>query len=117
MSDDAFLADLTALGYRLVQDRATGQQQYSLEVNRYLTYWVHWDTTDGVVLFTWELAIGAFMDDHGLQVGANEPLNSFLFPKHDARGGVDIAFVVAEMDRVEHILRSLDFIGGAAAEG
>lgn len=100
-------SDLAALGYRLVEERK-GVYQYALQVNRYLTYWVHWTPGAGEVLFTWECAIGEFMADRGLQLGSNEALNSFLFPQHDARGPEDVAFVVQEMDRAERILGSLN---------
>lgn len=110
-SADAFLSDLEALGYRLVQDRRTGVFQYAMQATPYLTYWVHWDTGQATVLFTWEYAIGEFMSDNGLQIGANEELNQFLFPKHDARGAQDISFVVAEMDRVEQVLGTIDLLG------
>ena len=54
------------------------------------------------------------MSANGLQIGANEELNQFLFPKHDARGPQDIAFVVQEMDRAEDILSHIDFLAGTA---
>lgn len=105
---DGFRSDLEALGYRLVERRGK-VLQYAHAANRYLTYWVHWDPEERAVLFTWELAIGEYMGDRGLQLGSNEALNSFLFPQYDARGAQDIAFVVGEMERTEQVLRSLDF--------
>lgn len=111
---EEFEADLQALNFRLVQQRAsTGVRQYAREESQWLTFWVHWDPRDGSVLFTWELALGEFMSDRGLQVGSNEELNSFLYPKYDARGEADIAFVVQELDRAEAVLRSVDFLEGA----
>lgn len=102
-----FRDDLEALGFRLIEERR--MLKYAMQVNRYLTYWVHWDPPERAVYFTWELAIGEFMGDRGLQLGSNEALNSFLFPQHDARGPEELEFVVAEMDRAEQVLRSLDF--------
>jgi len=113
MADAAsFESDLITLGFRLTQDRGTGVIQYSMQASDWLTYWVHWNTDDQTVLFTWEHAIGEYMSANGLQIGANEELNQFLFPKHDARGPQDIAFVVQEMDRAEAILRLVDFLAG-----
>lgn len=109
----AFQGDLDALGFRLVQDRRTGTLQYARQASDYLTYWVHWDTVAGQVLFTWEFSVGEFFSDRGLQIGANEELNQFLFPKHDARGPQDIAFVVDEMDRAEQMLRAVDLLEGS----
>jgi hypothetical protein len=109
-----FEADLTTLGFRLVQDRGSGVLQYALQASDWLTYWVHWHVNEQTVLFTWEHAIGEYLSANDLQIGANEELNQFLFPKHDARGPQDIAFVVQEMDRAEQILRSIDFLRGTA---
>lgn len=107
-AQEAFHADLEALGYRLLEQRRTGERHYALTVSRYLSYSVHWDPAVRRATFTWEHAIGEFMGDRGMQVGSNEPLNSFLYPQHDAQGPEDVAFVVGEMDRIEAILRSLD---------
>ena len=113
MSDDAaFQQDLADLGFRLAQDRGVGNATFVMQATPYLTYSVHWDMNKHDVLFTWELAIGEYFSANGLQIGANEELNQFLFPKFDAHGAQDIGFVAAEMDRVEHILRSVDLLGG-----
>lgn len=114
MSDpEEFLKDLEALDFRFVQERAaTGVRQYVKEASGWLRYWVHWDPSDGTVLFTWEFAIGEYMSEIGLQVGANEELNTFLYPRYDARGPAETAFVVQEMDRTESILRGIDFLDG-----
>lgn len=106
---DAFASDLVALGFRPVQDRA-GTIQFAREATPQLTYWVHWRPGEETVLFTWELAVGEFFDSLGMQIGTNEQLNQFLFPKHDARGPQDVAFVVDEMDRVEQILGTIRFV-------
>jgi hypothetical protein len=37
-----------------------------------------------------------------------------LFPKYDARGPQDIAFVVQEMDRAEDVLHRVDLLAGMA---
>jgi hypothetical protein len=107
-----FESDLVALGFRLMQDRGTGVIQYAFEASQWLTFWVHWNVPEQSVLFTWEHAIGEYLSATGLQIGANEELNQFLFPKFDARGPQDIAFVVQEMDRAEAVLRQIDFLTG-----
>jgi hypothetical protein len=111
---EEFESDLVALGFRLTQDRGTGIIQYARQVSDWLTYWVHWNVDEQHVLFTWEHAIGEYMSANGLQIGANEELNQFLFPKYDARGPQDIAFVVQEMDRVESVLQQVDLLAGTA---
>jgi len=114
MTPDEFAKDLQDLSFRFVQQRAsTGVRQYSLETSPYLTYWVHWDPGDESVLFTWEFAIGEFMAQRGLQVCSDEQLNSFMFPKNDAKGPADTSFVVQEMDRAEAILRGINFLDDA----
>ncbi len=107
---EAFEADLIALGFRFVQEGRGAVRQYAARATTYLTYWVHWDVRDSSVLFTWEHAIGESLSAHGLQIGANEELNLFLFPQHDARGPQEIGFVVQEMDRAEQILRSVNLL-------
>lgn len=107
----AFDADLGALGFRVVQDRGTGTVQFARQISPYLTFWVHWNTDDATALFTWELAIGEYLNAHEMQIGSNEALNQFMFPKYDARGPAEIAFVVSEMDRAERILGGVNLLG------
>lgn len=107
-----FEEDLGALGFRLVQQDKRGVRQYSQASGRYLTYWVHWNPYEAEVLFTWEVAIGELVHDHGMQIGADETLNIFLFPQFDAKGPAEIAFVAREIDRAEGALRSVDLTGG-----
>lgn len=107
-----FHEDLSALGFKIMQEDRKGVIQYSMRATRYLTYWLHWNTADEDALFTWELDIGEFMSDHELQIGANETLNLFLFPRHDTKGPADVRFVVQELDRVEAVLKSLDLTAG-----
>ena len=107
-----FDQDLQTLGFRLVQEGRRGVLQYVLAPTRYLTYSVHWDPAERSVLFTWEHAVAEYMSDQGMQIGANEEMNQFLFPKYDARGPQDVAFVVQEMERVERVLRSVNLAEG-----
>lgn len=111
MSDPpVFQSDLEALGFRVVQDRGTGTIQFARQVSPFLTYWVHWNTIDATVLFTWEHAIAEYVSGIGMQVGSDEGMNQFLFPKYDARGPQDVAFIVQEMSRAEQILRAIDLL-------
>ncbi len=108
MSTHPFHEDLLSLGFRLTQEGKRGTTQYQMRATRYLTYWVHWNPQEEELLFTWEHSIGEFMHDRGMQIGANELLNIFLFPQHDAKGPAEIAFVAQELDRAELILRAAD---------
>ncbi|MGH2726168.1 MAG: hypothetical protein ACRDKS_04245 [Actinomycetota bacterium] len=106
--------DLLALGFHLVEQTRRGDFQYAKKANRYLTYHVHWDPDGEGILFTWEFAVGEFFDHRGMQIGSNEALNLFLFPQFDSRGASDVAFIAAELDRVEQVLRSLNFVDAEA---
>jgi hypothetical protein len=109
---EQFQRDLEALGFKLVQESARGVAQFSLNASRYLTYWVHWDLPAEQLLFTWEHALGEYLGSMELQIGAHDELSDYLYPKYDARGPVDITFVVDEMDRAEQILRAVNLLEG-----
>ena len=96
---------LRDLGFAL--DRRTrGGERYSRTATPYLTYYVQ-VLEDGTALFTWELAIAEYVATLGLQVGSDEHLNTFLYPREDARGPRDGAWVAEQMDRTETLLRSI----------
>jgi hypothetical protein len=104
----AFDDDLHVLGFRLAQDKRDGTRMYSLARNRFLTYWVH-VPLEGAALFTWEFAIGEYMDEYGLQLGANEPLNQFLFPQTDTELEQDLSALVKAMERTEAMFAGMNF--------
>jgi hypothetical protein len=89
--------------------RGRGGDAWEHGATPYLTHHVQ-DAGDGTVLFTWEIAIGELMAAHGLQVGSDEHLNTFLFPREDARGPRDAAWVSAQMDAAEERLRAISLL-------
>jgi hypothetical protein len=96
---------LAGLGF--TRDREVrGTRHYLLRPTPYLTYWVQ-AREDGTALFTWEFAIGSFAASLGLQVGSDEHLNTFLFPREDAGGPQEPAWVAAQIERTEALLRSV----------
>ncbi len=102
--------DLRLLGFRLAQERRDGTRTFSLARNRFLTYWLHVPADEAAAaLFTWEFAIGEYMDEYGLQVGANEPLNQYLFPQADTEVDQDLADVVKAMERTEAMFAGMNF--------
>jgi hypothetical protein len=105
----AFDDELALLGYRRGQERRDGTRTFSLARNRFLTYWLHVPSDEGPALFTWEFAIGEYMDEYGLQVGANEPLNQYLFPQVDTEVPQDMAEVVKVMERTEAMFAGMNF--------
>lgn len=106
----SFDDDLKLVGFRPGQQRRDGTRTFSLPRNRYLTYWLHVPfAEDEPALFTWEFAIGEYMDEYGLQVGSNEPLNQYLFPQHDTEVAQDLAEVVKAMEQTETMFAGMNF--------
>lgn len=104
-----FDEELDLLGFKLSQTKRDGVRQFSLERNRFLTYWLHVPPDPGPALFTWEFSIGEYMADYGLQLGSSEPLNQFLFPQDDLEVPQDLAAVVKAMERTEATFAGMDF--------
>ncbi len=99
---------LRDLGFALDRE-ARGVRHWSRRPNRYLTFWVQ-AHDDGTALFTWEFAIAEYAATKGLQVGSDEHLNTFLFPRGDARGPQDPAWVASQIERTEALLRSFSLL-------
>lgn len=99
---------LRDLGFVLERD-ARGVRHYAQRPTRYLTYWVQVHD-GGDALFSWEFAIGEFAAARGLQVGSDEHLNTFLYPKEDSRGPQDAAWLASRLEATEALLRSLSFL-------
>jgi hypothetical protein len=104
----AFEEALRDLRFLLERDSRTSRS-YVARPNRFLTYYVQ-TYEDGSALFTWEFAIAAWATSRGLQVGSGEELNTFLYPQNDARGPQDAAWVAAQIERTEALLRSASFL-------
>ena len=105
----AFADDLRMVGFNLNQEKRDGSRTFSLARNRFLTYWLHVPPDSGLALFTWEFAIGEYMDEYGLQIGTNEPLNQFLFPQTDKEVDQDLAAVIKAMEQTEAAFAGMDF--------
>ena len=106
----AFDEDLKLVGFRLVQEKRDGSRTFSLARNPYLTYWLHvpWDEAADAI-FTWEFAIGEYMDEYAMQLGTNEPLNQFLYPQADVAVAQDLGEVVKAMERLEATFVGMNF--------
>jgi hypothetical protein len=113
-SPGRFEEALARQGFREVQERR-GVRFFSASPSPHLTYWVH-AQPDGSALFTWEFAIAEYMATLGLQVGSDERLNTFLFPREDVRGPQDAAWLAAQIERTEALLRSISLLGGTPLE-
>lgn len=102
----SFTDDLESFGFTFQSERG-GIRHYALQGNRFLTYYCHVsdDGTGGV--FSWEFALGEFCSSRGLQVGANDVLNVFLYSETDVEVPASVASVVAQIDATETLLNSL----------
>jgi hypothetical protein len=49
------------------------------------------------------------MQEYGLQIGTNEPLNQFLFPQVDREVSPELGAVVGAMEQIETTFRDMDF--------
>ena len=104
----AFDDALTGLGFRLERE-TRGVRHFASRPGPYLTYWVQ-ELEDGTALFTWEFAIAEYAAGLGMQVGSDEHLNTFLFPREDARGPQDAAWVASQLERTEAALRAFSLL-------
>jgi hypothetical protein len=108
----SFEEALAELGF--TEERSSrGVRHYARRPTRFLTFWVQVHE-DGGALFTWEFAIAEYVATLGLQVGSDEHLNTFLFPKEDVRGPQDPAWLAEQIDDAETVLRSMSFVDGQA---
>ena len=102
---------LVAHGFRENDERGMGStrgRQFVATPNRFMTYSVH-AYEDGTALFSWEFAIADYLADHAIQIGSDEALNQFMFPREDVRGPQDAAWLDGVIDRTELELASLRF--------
>jgi hypothetical protein len=106
-----FTEALTANGFRETDERRVGagrSTQYVATPNRFMTYSVH-VYEDGTALFSWEFALADYLAGHQIQVGSDEALNQFMYPREDARGPQDAAWLAGVIERTELDLASLRF--------
>ncbi|HVE64070.1 MAG TPA: hypothetical protein VNB94_09740 [Mycobacteriales bacterium] len=103
----SFTDDLESVGFVFQSVGRGGVRHYSLQGNRFLTYYCHVadDETGGI--FTWEFALGEYALSVGMAVGSNEVLNLFLYDAVDVDVPASVASVVAQIDAVETRLNSL----------
>jgi hypothetical protein len=100
-----FEESLAGLGFAFDRE-SRGVRHFHHRPNAYLTYWLQ-TREDDTALFTWEFAIAEYAARLGLQVGSDEHLNTFLFPREDATGPQEPAWVAAQIERTEAVLRSV----------
>lgn len=106
-----FTETLAAHGFRESDERRVGggrSRQFVATPNRFTTYSVRADE-DGTATFSWEFAVGEYLADRGIQIGSDETLNQFMFPREDVRGPQDADWLDGAIDRALLALASLRF--------
>ncbi len=102
---------LERFGFRLREARGFGGRDarlYAAAPNRHMTYMVH-VYPDGTAIFSWEFALADFLATRGIQVGSDEALNQFMYPREDLRGRQDGAWLTSAIERTEAMLADLRF--------
>lgn len=99
---------LAKLGFRLGEKRAFGggARLYEAHPNAFMTYTVQ-AFDDGTAIFSWEFALGEYLAGRGMQVGSDEALNQFVFPRQDLRGRQDGAWLVSAVEQTEAMLSTV----------
>ena len=80
-----------------------GVRVYNAHPNRFLTYTVQ-AFEDGSALLSFEFALGEYLATKGIQVGSDEELNQFVYPRQDIRGAQDGAWLMAAIEHAEALL-------------
>ena len=102
---------LARLGFNESNDGRTpprGVRIFTAEPNRYLTYTVQ-AYDDGSALFSWEFALGEYLLTKGIQVGSDETLNQFAYPREDDRGPQDGVWLTGAIDKAQALLADIRF--------
>jgi hypothetical protein len=95
---------LARLGFEPSAGRTPrGVKVYTAQPNAYLTYTVQ-AFEDGSALFTFEFALGDYLATKGIQVGSDEALNQFAYPREDIRGLQDGAWLSSAIEQAEALL-------------
>jgi hypothetical protein len=100
---------LERFGFHLREERGYGKgaaHLYVAKPNRYLTHTVH-AYPDRTAVFSWEFALGEYLLTKGIQVGSDETLNQFAYPREELRGSQDGTWLTSAIERTEAMLADL----------
>ena len=106
-----FAEVLDRMGFVADRSRSVGRgeaQLFSAQPNAFMTYSVY-AYDDGTAMFSWEFALGEYLARRGIQVGSDETLNQFMYPRNDVRGRQGGAWLVGAIEQTEAMLASLRF--------
>jgi hypothetical protein len=98
-----FTEALERFGFRQAETPGFGRRDaavYVSDPNRFMTYTVH-AYRDGTAIFSWEFALGEYLLSKGIQVGSDETLNQFAYPREDTRGPHEGAWLAAAIEQAE----------------
>jgi len=99
-----------ALGFRPRQGRnagTAGAKVLESKPNAFMTFVLQL-YTDGTALFTWEFALGEYLALRGIQMGSDETLNQFVYPREDLRGPQESSWLVSAIEQTEAMLAEVD---------
>lgn len=95
---------LNVLGFGPDETRnPRGARAYSARPNPFLTYTLQ-ALPDGTALFSFEFAIGEYLATKGIQIGSDEALNQFAYPREDFRGPQEGDWLLDAARRAEALL-------------
>lgn len=104
-----FQEALARLGFAHDTQRGFAREDavlYTSQPNEFMIYNVY-AYSDGTALFSWEFALGDYLAERGLQVGSDEALNQFLYPREDQRGRQDGAWLAGAIEQTEAMLGAI----------
>ena len=103
-----FSEALDRFGFAAREERGfrQGSELFIAHPNGFLTYMVH-AYPDGSALFSWEFALGEYLLTKGIQVGSDETLNQFAYPREDVRGQQDGAWLASAIEQAEALLAAV----------
>jgi hypothetical protein len=100
---------LTTLGFELSDERGFRPNEVALftaHPNEFMSHMVQ-AYPDGTAIFSWEFALGDYLAERGIQVGSDETLNQFMYPREDVRGPQDGAWLIGAIEQTEALLSSI----------
>ena len=97
---------LEALGFRPREGRNVGTggaKVLESQPNAFMKYVLQL-YPDGTALFTWEFALGEYLAMRGIQMGSDETLNQFIYPRRDLRGPQEGSWLVSAVEQTQAML-------------
>ena len=110
---------VVAVGLRAQRSARVRQgdaQMLVAQPNAFLTYRV-FAYADGTAIFSWEFALGEFLSRKGIQVGSDETLNQFMYPREDIRGRQDGTWLIGAIERTQAMLADSGSTGRGSDDG